>query len=57
MLTLGRHQIRLGPHWAGHHITVLLNGDRATFHALDGHPIGHLTLDRTRQYQGKITAA
>jgi transposase InsO family protein len=54
---LGRHQARIGTAWAGQQVTALLNGDRATFYALDGQPIGHLTLDRSKQYQGKITAA
>jgi transposase InsO family protein len=51
------HQARLGSAWAGQPVTALINGDRVTFHALDGQPIGHLTLDRSKAYQGKITAA
>jgi putative transposase len=58
VVALGRgQQVRIGSAWAGQPITALINGNRVTFHALDGQPIGHLTLDRTKGYQGKITAA
>jgi putative transposase len=57
-VTLGADvQIRLGPAHAGTEVTALRNGDHVTFYALDGQPIGHLVLDPTKRYQGKITAA
>jgi putative transposase len=55
-VTLGAHLIRVGSRYGGTQVTALVNGNRVTFHALDGQPIGHLTLDPAKRY-GKITAA
>jgi transposase InsO family protein len=55
-VTLGEHLIRLGARHGGTQVTALVNGAHVTFHALDGQPIGHLTLDPTKRY-AKITAA
>jgi transposase InsO family protein len=55
-VTLGGHLIRLGARHGGSDVTALVNGNQVTFHALDGQPIGHLTLDPTKRY-AKITAA
>jgi putative transposase len=55
-VTLGAHLIRLGAGHGGTEVTALVNGNQVTFHALDGQPIGHLTLDPAKRY-AKITAA
>uniref|UniRef100_UPI003CC834CD hypothetical protein n=1 Tax=Trujillonella humicola TaxID=3383699 RepID=UPI003CC834CD len=47
---LGAHDLRLGAAYAGQHITLLVNGPRVVFHALDGQPLGHLTLDPHQRY-------
>jgi transposase InsO family protein len=55
-VTLGAHLIRLGIRHGGTQVTALVNGPHVTFHALDGQPIGHLTLDPAQRYL-KMTAA
>jgi putative transposase len=55
-VTLGGHLIRLGSRYGGTEVTALINGNQVTFHALNGQPIGHLTLDPAKRY-AKITAA
>ena len=53
-ITLGEHRIRIGARYAGSQITALINGPRVTFHALDGQPIGHLTLHPDKRYARMI---
>lgn len=55
-VTLGGHLIRLGARYGGMPITALVNGPRVAFHALDGQPLGHVTLDPTKRY-AKMDAA
>ena len=55
-VTLGAHRIRLGTRYGGTQVTALVNGPHVTFHALDGQPLGHLTLDPAQRYT-KMTAA
>jgi hypothetical protein len=55
-VTLGAHLIRVGSRYGGSQVTALVNGNHVTFHALDGQPIGHLTLDPAQRY-ARITAA
>jgi putative transposase len=55
-VTLGGHLIRIGARYGGTQLTALINGPRVTFHALDGTPIGHLTLDPAKRY-AKMAAA
>lgn len=58
ILYLGRRlQLRVGPDHAGQPITVIRDGDRATAYTSDGHPIGHIHLDHTKTYQGKLIPA
>jgi putative transposase len=47
---LGIHQLRLGAGYAGQQITLLVNGPKVAFHALDGQLLGHLTLDPAQRY-------
>lgn len=49
--------IRIGTAYAGTQVTALVNGNQVTVYAVTGDPIGQLTLDPTRRYQGKLTAA
>lgn len=57
-IALGHHAlIRVGPAHAGTEVTALINGNQVTVYAASGDPIGQLTLDPTRRYQGKLTAA
>jgi transposase InsO family protein len=49
--------IRVGPAHAGTQVTALVNGNQVTVYADSGDPLGQLTLDPTRRYQGKISAA
>jgi putative transposase len=55
---LGDHAlIRVGTAHAGTQVTALINGNQVTIYAATGDPIGQLTLDPTRRYQGTLTAA
>ncbi len=57
-VNLGRHhQIRIGRDYAGHAITMIRDGDRATAYTTNGDPIGHIHLDHTKRYQGTLTPA
>jgi putative transposase len=47
---LGPNMLRLGPRYAGKPVTLLVNGPRVAFHALDGQLLGHLTLDPAKRY-------
>jgi transposase InsO family protein len=47
---LGPHMLRLGARYAGQQVTLLVNGPRVAFHALDGQLLGHLTLDPAHRY-------
>lgn len=50
-------RIRIGTTHAGKTITIIRDHDRATAYTTDGTPIGHITLDHTKRYQGTITPA
>lgn len=55
---LGKHlRLRIGTTHARHTITVIRDSDRATAYTHDGDPIGHLHLDHTKRYQGKLIPA
>jgi putative transposase len=54
---LGQHLIRVGTAHAGQQVTALINGNQVTIHTANGDPLGQLTLDPTKRYQGKINAA
>jgi len=57
-VTLGDHAvIRVGAAHAGTQVTALVNGPQVTLYAASGEPLGQLTLDPAKRYQGKITAA
>jgi len=57
-VALGDHAlIRVGTAHAGTQVTALINGNQVTVYAASGDPIGQLTLDPTKRYQGKLTAA
>jgi putative transposase len=47
---LGLNTIRLGARYGGQQVTLLVNGPRVTFHALDGQLLGHVTLDPAKRY-------
>ena len=47
--------IFIGRSLTGTTVTALRNGDHVTVYTTHGEPIGHLTLDLTRRYQGKLT--
>ena len=55
-VSLGAHLIRLGARYGGNEVTALVNGNQVTFHALDGQPIGRLTLDPAKRYAKMIAA-
>ena len=57
VLTLGGCGISVGRIRAGQQITVLRNGDHATAYDSDGDAIGHLMLDLSKRYQGKLRDA
>lgn len=46
--------IQIGQRRAGQHLTVLLDGDHLSAYAPDGDPLGRLTLDYTKRYQGHL---
>ncbi len=57
-IALGDHAlIRVGTAHAGTQVTALINGNQVTVYAVTGEPLGRITLDPTKRYQGKITAA
>jgi putative transposase len=49
-VALGAHNIRLGARYGGMQVTALLNGQRVTFHALDGQLLGHVILNPAKRY-------
>jgi putative transposase len=49
--------VRIGAAYAGTEVTALVNGNHVTIYAPDGNPIGGLTLNPAKRYQGKIKAA
>lgn len=53
----GTCRIYLGRAYTGQTITLLRSGPLITAYTLDGDPIGQLTLDETKRYQGKLTPA
>jgi transposase InsO family protein len=53
----GHHTLYLGRALIGTTITLLRNGNRVTAYTPDGTTLGHLTLDETKHYQGKLTPA
>lgn len=55
--TIGPHYLSVGRTLAGTSITLLRNGTRITAYTLDGEPIGYLTINETKRYQGKLTLA
>lgn len=54
---IGPHNISIGRRWAGTTITLLRNAGQITAYTPDGNPLGHLTIDETKQYQGKLNPA
>jgi putative transposase len=57
-IALGEHAlIRVGTAHAGTQVTALINGTQVTVYTANGDPIGRLTLDPTKRYQGKIRSA
>jgi transposase InsO family protein len=51
------YRLRIGPHHARHTITIIRDGDRVTAYTNNGDPIGHLHLNHTKTYQGKLIPA
>ena len=51
------HTISIGRALAGTTVTVLRDGDHVTVYADSGDPLGQLTLDPIKRYQGKLSAA
>ena len=56
-VALADYRISVGREHAGHTVTLLRCGDRVTAYTTNGDPIGHLTLDKTKKYQGKVVHA
>lgn len=48
---------RVGTTHAGHHITMIRDGDRITAYTTDGAPLGYLHINHTKRYQGVFTTA
>jgi putative transposase len=58
LVQLGRNaRIRIGTAHAGHAVTVIRDGDRATAYTSNGDPLGHIHLDHAKRYQGPLTPA
>jgi hypothetical protein len=53
---LGPHTIRLGADYRGAQVTLLVNGPRVAFHALDGQLLGQVVLQPGKRY-AKMDAA
>jgi putative transposase len=49
-VTLGAHLIRLGTRYGRTEVTALVNGNKVSFHTLNGELIGQLTLDPATRY-------
>lgn len=56
-VALADYRISVGREHAGATVTLLRCGERVTAYTTDGDPLGHITLDQTKKYQGKITQA
>ena len=52
-----RLKIHVGRPHAGTRISIIRDGLTATAYTDQGHPIGHIHLDETKTYQGKLTPA
>lgn len=52
-----RLKIRVGSPYAGTRISIIRDGHTATAYTDQGHPIGYIHLDDTKNYQGKLTPA
>jgi putative transposase len=57
-ITVGeRHAISVGLQHAGQRLTAIRDGDRITVYTPDGQPLGHLHIDYTKHYQGRLHPA
>ena len=57
IIGVGGHRIGLGRALAGHSVTVIRDGDHITVYHRDGAPLGHLTINPTKNYQGQLHPA
>jgi transposase InsO family protein len=56
-IALNDYRISVGRDHAGTTVTLLRSGERVTAYTTNGDPLGHLILDNTKKYQGKIVQA
>lgn len=56
-IALGFQRISLGSNHAGQPVTAIRDHDHVTVYTTGGEPIGHITLDHAKRYQGKLTPA
>ncbi|MFD6057856.1 IS481 family transposase, partial [Rhodococcus wratislaviensis] len=52
-----RARLSVGRKMAGQTVTLLRDDDHVTAYTTDGDVIGHLHLDHTKRYQGKLRPA
>jgi putative transposase len=56
-IQVGGYRIFIGQRRTGQTLTAIRDGDHISTYTTDGTPLGHLTIDRSRRYQGKLKAA
>ena len=54
---LGNHNISIGRRHAGTTVTLLRNGHHVTAYTTNGDPLGTITINETKRYQGKLNPA
>jgi transposase InsO family protein len=57
VISVGSLYLSVGRDLAGSTVTVLRDGDHLTVYRPDGHVLGHLHLDQSKRYQGKLRPA
>jgi putative transposase len=55
-VTLGHHILSIGRAHTGTTVTLLRNGDHVTAYTTHGDPLGQLTINPARRYQGALSA-
>jgi transposase InsO family protein len=57
VIYIANYRISLGRAQAGHTVTAIRDGDQVTIYHATGTPLGRLTIDPTKRYQGQLTTA
>lgn len=56
-IAVRRHGIYISKKHIAQHLSVIVHGNHVTVYDTNGSPLGHLTIDTSKYYQGKLKAA